>query len=67
MHIVGRVMPHIINSGSCDHDDCSNVSLTQGHVIMMTQPQYIYQRVIDKTKGLAFQATSPISKQKYVI
>ena len=28
----------------------------QGHVIMMTQPQSIYQRVIDKTKGLAFQA-----------
>ena len=32
------------------------VLLTQGHVIMMTQPQSIYQRVIDKTKGLAFQA-----------
>ena len=28
----------------------------QGHVIMNTQPQSVYQRVIDKTKGLAFQS-----------
>ena len=29
---------------------------SQGHVIMNTQPQSVYQRVIDKTKGLAFQS-----------
>ena len=38
--------------GSCDLHDI----ITQGHVIMMSQPQSIYQKVIDKTKGLAFQA-----------
>lgn len=27
----------------------------QGHVVMNTQPQSIYQRVIDKTKSVAFQ------------
>ena len=31
-------------------------SLLQGHVIMNTQPPSFYQRVIDKTKGLAFQS-----------
>ena len=34
----------------------ANYDIIQGHVIMMSQPQSIYQRVIDKTKGLAFQA-----------
>ena len=38
--------------GSCDLHDI----ITQGHVIMMSQPQSIYQKVIDKTKGLEFQA-----------
>ena len=28
----------------------------QGHVIMNTQPPSLYQRVIDKTKALAFQS-----------
>ena len=28
----------------------------QGHVVMNTQPPSIYQRVIDKTKALAFQS-----------
>ena len=42
----------LISLGSCDLDDI----ITQGHVIMMSQPQSIYQKVIDKTKGLAFQA-----------
>ena len=30
--------------------------LPQGHVVMNTQPPSIYQRVIDKTKALAFQS-----------
>ena len=45
-----HVTPSVIES----HDHCDII--TQGHVIMMSQPQSIYQRVIDKTKGLAFQA-----------
>ena len=30
-------------------------SCVKGHVVMNTQPQSIYQRVIDKTKSVAFQ------------
>ena len=34
----------------------NNLASVQGHVIMNTQPQSVYQRVIDKTKALAFQS-----------
>jgi translation initiation factor 3 subunit E len=34
----------------------AKIDAKEGHVIMMSQPQSIYQKVIDKTKGLAFQA-----------
>lgn len=34
----------------------AKIDAKEGHVIMNTQPQAIYQRVIDKTKALAFQS-----------
>ncbi|XP_065889534.1 eukaryotic translation initiation factor 3 subunit E-like isoform X1 [Dysidea avara] len=33
----------------------ARIDAKQGHVVMNTQPQSIYQRVIDKTKSVAFQ------------
>ncbi|KAL5456996.1 hypothetical protein EMCRGX_G034227 [Ephydatia muelleri] len=34
----------------------AKIDAKEGHVVMATQPQSIYQRVIDKTKSLAFQS-----------
>lgn len=50
--------------------DCPLLLNLQGHVIMNTQSPSFYQRVIDKTKGLAFQSqfiAQNVDKRKAVL
>ena len=50
--IDAKQVPHLMTSNT---NCCTYIVSTKGHVVMNTQPQSIYQRVIDKTKSVAFQ------------